>query len=266
MAETYDGSSPRVWGTCGFFHKMVVGMRFIPTGVGNIDFNHDRSCRVPVHPHGCGEHGDGAGGVVAAGGSSPRVWGTSIWRRRKKRMRRFIPTGVGNMRSPVARMILQTVHPHGCGEHGLALAVNSSACGSSPRVWGTLAVLPAQVLALRFIPTGVGNIAQPQGRPAAVLVHPHGCGEHMRCLAASRSAAGSSPRVWGTSIKSPSSTPRRRFIPTGVGNIQSSNANSPPSAVHPHGCGEHEAGAPLDGAQVGSSPRVWGTSAARPPS
>ena len=50
------GSSPRVWGTSSNIIPGNAVHRFIPTGVGNIQARWLIECRIPVHPHGCGEH------------------------------------------------------------------------------------------------------------------------------------------------------------------------------------------------------------------
>ena len=74
---------------------------------------------------------------------------------------------------------------------------------------------------------------------------------------------GSSPRVWGTQIVKLDQEINARFIPTGVGNALGSAAAMASSAVHPHGCGERQAGLGLGEVDDGSSPRVWGTPAVR---
>ncbi len=57
-----------------------------------------------------------------------------------------------------------TVHPHGCGEQYIDVALAQLITGSSPRVWGTAARLHQRVVEPRFIPTGVGNSVS--GKPA----------------------------------------------------------------------------------------------------
>ena len=152
------------------------------------------------------------------------------------------------------------VHPHGCGEHtdsGRAILVVD---GSSPRVWGTSVPHREDLELLRFIPTGVGNIALRRFVTLARSVHPHGCGEHNPLVNTSRLGAGSSPRVWGTCRRLRLRLRPSRFIPTGVGNIITRNPDGSEKAVHPHGCGEHASSGLMPRMSNGSSPRVWGTS------
>ncbi len=75
------GSSPRMWGTrrkCGTRKSLA---RFIPTHVGNTPDTQSVIAPVTVHPHACGEHGNGGRAIRCNGGSSPRMWGTLSNRR-----------------------------------------------------------------------------------------------------------------------------------------------------------------------------------------
>ena len=194
---------------------------------------------------------------------------------------------------------VRAVHPHGCGEHEARPRIDSPDQGSSPRVWGTLPPRLLIAVAVRFIPTGVGNTSRPLSSSLSIAVHPHGCGEHRRGRGWSRAVPGSSPRVWGTQSSSTKrfhwavhphgcgehhhdkrspdgwggSSPRvwgtrphmddhvyhARFIPTGVGNTWPVIAARSFAAVHPHGCGEHSTLTSTYLDNRGSSPRVWGT-------
>ena len=131
--------------------------------------------------------------------------------------------------------------------------------GSSPRVWGTPAILGMDSAIKRFIPTGVGNTPRVAGNGRGHAVHPHGCGEHGQVAVFHQQGGGSSPRVWGTLHKRIEANIARRFIPTGVGNTSSTTSTVRSASVHPHGCGEHKIPVTLKSRLVGSSPRVWGT-------
>ena len=166
--------------------------------MGNSDTLGPLAASTPVHPHGCGEllyadlpweHGYG---------SSPRVWGTRTPAILRSVRLRFIPTGVGNSLATRRRPRRHTVHPHGCGELRGFTDEEIAAPGSSPRVWGTLGILPAEMQVFRFIPTGVGNSVSCPLILCSLLVHPHGCGELAGHSGHLRASDGSSPRVWGT--------------------------------------------------------------------
>ena len=132
-----NGSSPRVWGTYQTKNSALNLNRFIPTCVGNIVRLPEIQELETVHPHVCGEH-IGVGNIERnLNGSSPRVWGTFSYYFLFFLVHRFIPTCVGNIHQNLLYHLLQTVHPHVCGEHDAQKLRNSLAAGSSPRVWGT---------------------------------------------------------------------------------------------------------------------------------
>ena len=174
-------------------------------------------------------------------------------------VRRFIPTGVGNICLFVRALFLLSVHPHGRGEHVACMPALRLYSGSSPRAWGTFVHRRVSRPLLRFIPTGVGNMALNLTKQARKPVHPHGRGEHSAAAVTTVTATGSSPRAWGTSFYGQSVDFLGRFIPTGVGNIISGNAHAQGAPVHPHGRGEHGFSTADETSSIGSSPRAWGT-------
>ena len=76
--ETYNGSSPRMWGTRYNIAEVCLMERFIPTHVGNSEVRAVDPERVPVHPHACGELVDCVLADPINPGSSPRMWGTRL--------------------------------------------------------------------------------------------------------------------------------------------------------------------------------------------
>ena len=65
--------------------------------------------------------------------------------------------------------------------------------------------------------------------------------------------------MWGTCSVSQPTSSRKRFIPTYVGNINSTTNRMTPVTVHPHVCGEHSRSPERWVTCPGSSPRMWGT-------
>jgi len=74
------GSSPRMWGTLKTHRGTEFPHRFIPTHVGNTAISAPPTDIYPVHPHACGEHCMDNGVHGLSNGSSPRMWGTHLWR------------------------------------------------------------------------------------------------------------------------------------------------------------------------------------------
>ena len=216
-----------------------MGLRFIPTHVGNTGMRMLCYRGITVHPHACGEHSRDKDDTVIKRGSSPRMWGTLSRAGVQDVDGRFIPTHVGNTRNDRHMTRTRPVHPHACGEHECSPAVvgrlggssprmwgthaflsasKTSAIGSSPRMWGTPFPLSLLVFPFRFIPTHVGNTAQHHLSRGMRPVHPHACGEHGAHLISLSRLCGSSPRMWGTLSRAGVEDVDRRFIPTHVGN------------------------------------------------
>ena len=219
------------------------------------------SCCVvyAVHPHACGEHCFYSRLSILVTGSSPRLWGTHRFRVLLGAWARFIPTPVGNTPSVRKSHALIAVHPHACGEHYFPLADATAYIGSSPRLWGTRCLVRSGGSKKRFIPTPVGNTAGGCERCGRKTVHPHACGEHTKRSEVTCVNCGSSPRLWGTPVKTPPQSTFWRFIPTPVGNTLHPAPRSRRTPVHPHACGEHVSHRISIHAWAGSSPRLWGT-------
>ena len=91
------GSAPLVWGTFIFRFAVLDLLRFSPTGVGNVT---NRSTNTPensVQPHWCGERRIVISKRNNHAGSAPLVWGTFSFNVSRAVLRRFSPTGVGNV-------------------------------------------------------------------------------------------------------------------------------------------------------------------------
>ena len=131
------GSSPRMWGTLGTLNEQSWRIRFIPTDVGNANWQKSKRITNAVHPHGCGERIRRKRVLFGRIGSSPRMWGTPSPSQRELLSIRFIPTDVGNALFAKTLRPLLPVHPHGCGERGAKKMPKAMDSGSSPRMWGT---------------------------------------------------------------------------------------------------------------------------------
>ncbi len=158
------GSSPRPWGTLNRLVLFGLGLRFIPTPVGNTVFGCPLPATSTVHPHARGEHSAISKGRAPRVGSSPRPWGTRASSNAFIPSVRFIPTPVGNTRAQSGTGRAGAVHPHARGEHICSLPHATVHPGSSPRPWGTPTHTPVGSKMYRFIPTPVGNTSSPACR------------------------------------------------------------------------------------------------------
>ena len=227
--------------TPGSVRQISHDPRFIPAGAGNTSPRWPGRWRTPVHPRGCGEHGRITKETCATCGSSPRVRGTHDGRAVQTGAERFIPAGAGNTSRYVVPPLVLPVHPRGCGEHDFSLPPFGCIPGSSPRVRGTPSHIRPHPPLRRFIPAGAGNTQEYHDRVKAELVHPRGCGEHMNDTHIAGRWNGSSPRVRGTLGRRRLHRVQVRFIPAGAGNTRNPSSPARLTAVHPRGCGEHQA-------------------------
>jgi len=143
---------------------------------------------------------------------------------------------------------------------------NGARCsGSSPRTWGTPSRKIRLLIAIRFIPTYMGNAAETPRRNAGEPVHPHVHGERCSVSDSSFRSCGSSPRTWGTHRRISTRRVSMRFIPTYMGNASEAFKRDIVVQVHPHVHGERIDGSRLHRSHAGSSPRTWGTLSRRVP-
>ena len=134
-----------------------------------------------------------------------------------------------------------------------------SACGSSPRVRGTVIDEAHHLSTSRFIPACAGNSPISPSQPTHQPVHPRVCGEQNRSQGTTPRQAGSSPRVRGTEFSGPGTILKFRFIPACAGNSLKKNDIWGLHTVHPRVCGEQICTTPPQIRKAGSSPRVRGT-------
>ena len=132
------GSSPQARGTFVWTLMVLLILRFIPTGAGNICGFYVMEIVVAVHPHRRGEHQRHWRRNWLGSGSSPQARGTLMLKFLKRRGVRFIPTGAGNMKFAGCLGKKATVHPHRRGEHRVGVPFAYALYGSSPQARGTL--------------------------------------------------------------------------------------------------------------------------------
>ena len=175
----YLGSSPRLRGTDPPPPTTFRVSRFIPAPAGNSAADSIRDREQSVHPRACGEQLLPPAQVVTTTGSSPRLRGTVCPSRPFARFRRFIPAPAGNRFQCNAIGGPASVHPRACGEQPKTLRAYATACGSSPRLRGTVWPLVILFVICRFIPAPAGNSVKYFRLIALFPVHPRACGEQL---------------------------------------------------------------------------------------
>ena len=169
------------------------------------------------HPHACGDKLYHRIFDLSRGGSSPRVWGQAEFRLRAFCSSRIIPTRVGTSDEELMNELKKRDHPHAYGDKGTRRLNRSQSPGSSPRVWGQVAVFVYTQKYKGIIPTRVGTSIARLITAHVSPDHPHACGDKVFLVCLYYTTGGSSPRVWGQASLSPALTLSPRIIPTRVG-------------------------------------------------
>ncbi len=85
------------------------------------------------------------------------MWGQVVYDNSVIDIERIIPTRVGTRKSPLDKFERVKDHPHACGDKACSHEGYAILLGSSPRVWGQVAVFLFALVARGIIPTRVGT-------------------------------------------------------------------------------------------------------------
>ncbi len=156
---------PRVWGK--LFAPVDTGAlrRSTPTRVGKTWSICHSILVVKVHPHACGENVNSPAPDFSSRGPPPRVWGKQKNSGSKYAAKWSTPTRVGKTGLSRKLMISTVLHPHACGENGVAGSFVPYWGGPPPRVWGKLVTISLQAQSRRSTPTRVGKTFAIVNRP-----------------------------------------------------------------------------------------------------
>ena len=200
-------------------HQPCRRWRIIPAHAGNSATHPIQTAHQPDHPRACGELMMSLRELSPPDGSSPRMRGTRGVHRGAVHTHRIIPAHAGNSATWLPRARSNTDHPRACGELIPRPGYENSVYGSSPRMRGTPAALPARRAVDRIIPAHAGNSQREGSASRARPDHPRACGELVLTNRLGRGFHGSSPRMRGTLFPKTtintgfiSRPPRHRFL------------------------------------------------------
>ncbi len=171
----------------------------------------------------------------------------------------IIPAGAGLTPEAIRGVCNWRDHPRGCGAHISSSVANALARGSSPRVRGSLLLVPQQVMKRGIIPAGAGLTQAGGCARLPCWDHPRGCGAHPRLDNNLAVEQGSSPRVRGSLAVDKIVYCYFGIIPAGAGLTHPRAFPRSPSWDHPRGCGAHNNKMYYTRGNWGSSPRVRGS-------
>ena len=149
-------------------------------------------------------------------------------------------------------------HPHAYGDKQTARLFMCRMVGSSPRVWGQVAVTRRHSSLIRIIPTRMGTSNMKFNKNDPSKDHPHAYGDKKKTLADDSLTVGSSPRVWGQARHGIIKKVGTRIIPTRMGTSVIHAVATTFNQDHPHAYGDKRLSQCCYEHRRGSSPRVWG--------
>ena len=171
-------------------------------------------------------------------GSSPRVWGQVIKIRPYKKSVRIIPTRMGTSGGVLMGRHNGRDHPHAYGDKKLLPKQIKGGTGSSPRVWGQVAICLYIPPFNRIIPTRMGTSIGSASFRGRREDHPHAYGDKPLAFCALCALSGSSPRVWGQEARTSGVEVISRIIPTRMGTRLPSLPVKIRGRDHPHAYGD----------------------------
>ena len=202
------------------------------------------SSGVPrAHPRACGENSATSTASGTWAGSSSRVRGKRVGRRRIIWCLGLIPARAGKTVDGEVECRGFGAHPRACGENHEHARMNPFARGSSPRVRGKRVSGWWRRGVSGLIPARAGKTPSAPRKGRQSPAHPRACGENVELDCLALPGAGSSPRVRG---KRHWRDPLRKcagLIPARAGKTRARHAGIPPSPAHPRACGENSCGA-----------------------
>ena len=158
------------------------------------------------------------GGVfIAVPGTSPRMRGKPIFLPIFSRLSRNIPAYAGKTSIYRGRGTRGAEHPRVCGENAIGALIGILVAGTSPRMRGKHGTNRLYVWCTRNIPAYAGKTIGPYSLSLALPEHPRVCGENQEFFGKIWYEDGTSPRMRGKRMRTPSGSARSRNIPAYAG-------------------------------------------------
>ena len=216
-AGVYGGSSPRMRGSLERDLQPIPSRGIIPAHAG---LTKHYLCLLYTrrdHPRACGAHVCLTLPMSTAPGSSPRMRGSHPRELHLQADAGIIPAHAGLTAIGGGFSGLGGDHPRACGAHISVDFLDVPILGSSPRMRGSRDVRAEDCRAFGIIPAHAG-LTRDVGRGLCVLWdHPRACGAHPHRRRRRAARQGSSPRMRGSQLLSPTFIASLGIIPAHAG-------------------------------------------------
>ena len=191
------------------------------------------------HPRACGAHRLCVFFAPSEWGSSPRMRGSQYALQLPPEPPGIIPAHAGLTQADESTELAAWDHPRACGAHLRVRWSSKYSEGSSPRMRGSPGkhepVHPAQWI----IPAHAGLTQYVALIARAIWDHPRACGAHLPQPRHGGTRTGSSPRMRGSHVETPTYMTINGIIPAHAGLTMSAEATPYRAGDHPRACGAH---------------------------
>ena len=271
---SFSGTSPRVRGKPVLVLNGVRCKRYIPACAGETARRSRFWTTTRVHPRVCGGNRSQYSILTYRTGTSPRVRGKRVDRRRGNVPGGYIPACAGETETASGAVTMTRVHPRVCGGNLLAFFDGVPGDGTSPHVRGKPRISLLLDLAGGYIPACAGETRPRRGDQSMRRVHPRMCGGNHSKRASHQGREGTSPHVRGKPRGSDEPRGLRGHIPACAGETQAQQrvfdrfrGTSPRvrgKHSHPHPPTRRIGHIPACAGETGSTMRPNGSVAAHP--
>ena len=252
------GLSPHAWGNLSDGNATELGLRSIPTRVGEPKYGSTYADPYGVYPHTRGGTICVEYLVAVICGLSPHAWGNLLTAPRPPSLARSIPTRVGEPLYLPRPVLSRQVYPHTRGGTRFGAHVRLYDEGLSPHAWGNLLIAEYILDTYRSIPTRVGEPRRASPKPQKTRVYPHTRGGTRPAYVSVGQGRGLSPHAWGNLFTSRTPSGSLGSIPTRVGEPTPTTVITGDDRVYPHTRGGTIWRKSGTSYQAGLSPHAWG--------
>ena len=212
------GTPPRMRGTLLGLIVEPAPDRYTPAYAGNSPAARSGCASAAVHPRVCGELQRCRSSSLPCCGTPPRMRGTHDELAPVGEVVRYTPAYAGNSGPPPGPSCGRPVHPRVCGELFFRSTAIASACGTPPRMRGTLRPRGQSYGRHRYTPAYAGNSHLEHRYSRSCSVHPRVCGELHSSGSTAAGSGGTPPRMRGTPEAADVRGYAQRYTPAYAGN------------------------------------------------
>ena len=234
----------------------------VPARAGVIPGRRSLRAGLRSRPRASGGHPSPGGVAFGHMESSPRERGSSSCCLARRFTMRVVPARAGVIRGPATGLTSMRCRPRASGGHPPGIVIPDGASASSPRERGSSPARQAVVARMGVVPARAGVIRATTRRRPRPTSRPRASGGHPANGGTGRAITKSSPRERGSSPPRGGSAGSGHVVPARAGVILPRGTPARRGRSRPRASGGHPRAATTGPANIMSSPRERGSSAA----